>query len=133
MSLTAKSPVFEDLYGAGWDLIQPDLRAEYRTVFEDAFENWVTSMARAEHCLAARFDDDAISEVVEAAVGAFYPGVLNFRKRGQYRKTLQRSLSLARLSGMADARTKGCLMAGRLADIAQMNVDRAIEEAAKLD
>ena len=115
------------------DRVETDYRAEYRSIFEGAFKNWVTSMARAEHCLATRFDDAAVSEVIEAAADAFYPGILNFRKRGEYREDLVETLPLARLSGMADAQTEGCLMAGRLADVARMPVDGAIEAAAELD
>lgn len=113
--------------------IETDFRAEYRMIFEGAFENWITSMSRAEHCLAARFDDDSVSEVVNAAAAAFYPGILNFRKRSEYRENLEGLLPIAKLSGMADARTEGCLMAGRLADVSRLPVDRAIEEAARLD
>lgn len=113
--------------------VETDFRAEYRMIFEDAFENWVTSMARAENCLSARFDDESVSEVVAAAANAFYPGFLNFRKRSEYRADLNGMLPIAKLSGMADARTKGCLMAGTLADVSRMPVDQAIEEAAKLD
>lgn len=113
--------------------VETDFRSEYRMIFEGAFENWVTIMARAEHCLAARFDDEAVSEVVEAAADAFYPGILNFRKRSEYRENLEGMLPMAKLSGMTDARTEGCLMAGRLADVSRIPVDRAIIEAAKLD
>lgn len=113
--------------------VETDFRAEYRMIFEGAFENWVTSMARAEHCLATRFDDDAVSEAIDAAADAFYPGILNFRKRSEYRKDLEGVLPMAKLSGMADAKTEGCLMAGRLADVSRMPVDKAIDEAAKLD
>ncbi|WP_282602221.1 hypothetical protein [Paracoccus sp. PARArs4] len=113
--------------------VETDFRAEYRMIFERAFENWVTSMAQAEHCLATRFDDNAVSEVIDAAADAFYPGMLNFRKRSEYREDIERMLPMAKLSGMTDARTEGCLMAGRLADLSRIPVDRAIEEAAKLD
>ncbi|SHH48139.1 hypothetical protein SAMN05444003_3315 [Cognatiyoonia sediminum] len=113
--------------------VETDFRAEYRMIFEGVFENWVTSMAQAEHCLATRFDDDAVSEVIDAAADAFYPGILNVRKRSEYRENLDGLLPMAKLSGMVDAETEGCLMAGRLADVSRMPVDRAIEEAAKLD
>lgn len=113
--------------------VETDFRAEYRMIFEGAFENWVTSMARAEHCLATRFDDEAVSSVVDAAADAFYPGFLNFRKRSEYRKDLEGLLPMAKLSGMTDARTDGCLMAARLADVSRIPVDRAIGEAVKLD
>ncbi len=113
--------------------VETDFRAEYRMIFEGAFERWVNIMSRADHCLAARFDDDAVSEVIEAAADAFYPGILNFRARGGYREELERMLPMAKLSGMVDARTEGCLMAGRLADMSRRPVDMAIEEAAKLD
>lgn len=112
--------------------VETDFRSEYRMIFEGAFDNWVTSMARAEHCLAARFDDEAVSEVVDAAADAFYPGILNLRKRSEYRGDLEGMLPLAKLSGMTDSKTEGCLMAGRLADLSRMPVDRAIKEAAKL-
>lgn len=113
--------------------VETDFRAEYRMIFQGAFENWVASMARAEHCLAARFDDNAVSEVVDAATDASYPGILNFRKRNEYREDLEGMLPLAKLSGMTDAREEGCLMAGSLADVSRMPGDRAIEEAANLD
>ncbi|MFY0692390.1 MAG: hypothetical protein JXR14_10785 [Paracoccaceae bacterium] len=113
--------------------VETDFRAEFRMIFEGAFENWVTSMARANHCRAARFDDEAVSEVVDAATDAFYPGILNFGKRSEYREDLEGMLPIAKLSGMTDARTKGCLMAGTLADVSRMPVDQAIEAAAKLD
>ena len=113
--------------------VETDFRAEYRMIFEGAFENWVTSMARAEHCLATRFDDDAVAEVIDAAADAFYPGILNFRKRSEYREDLEGMLPMAKLSGMTDARTEGCFMGGRLADVSRMPVDRAIVDATKLD
>lgn len=113
--------------------VEIDFRAEYRMIFEGAFEDWVINMARAEHCLAKRFDDGAVSEVIDAAADAFYPGILNFRKRGEYREELERMLPIAKLTGMTDARTEGCLMVGRLADVSRIPVERAIEEAAKLD
>jgi hypothetical protein len=113
--------------------VETDYRAEYRMIFEGAFENWVTSMSRAEHCLAARFDDDAVSDVIDAAADAFYPGVFNFGKRGEYREDLERMLPMAKLSGMTDARTEGCLMARRLADMSRLPVDRAIKAAADVD
>jgi len=113
--------------------VETDFRAEYRMIFEGAFENWVASMARAEHCLAGRFDDDAVAKVVAAAGSAFYPGALKFRKRNEYRDDLEGRLPIAKLSGMANAKTEGCFMASMLADAARIPVDRAIEEAAKLD
>lgn len=113
--------------------VETDHRAEYRMIFERAFEDWVTSMSRAEHCLAARFDDDAVSDVIDAAADAFYPGVFNFGKRGEYREDLEGKLPMAKLSGMTDARTEGCLMAGRLADMSRLPVDRAIEATADVD
>jgi hypothetical protein len=113
--------------------VETDFRAEYRMIFEGAFENWVNSMSRAEHCLSARFDDDALSEVIDAAADAFYPGILNFRKRSEYREDLEGLLPMAKISGMTDARTEGCLMAGGMVDISRMPVDSAIEAAAKLD
>lgn len=113
--------------------VETDYRAEYRMIFESSFENWVTSMARAEHCLAARFDDDAVEEVIAAAADAFYPGILNFRKRSEYREDLEGKLPFAKLDGMAEARTGGCLMAGELAEMSRIPVDRAIKSAADLD
>ncbi|SFA98289.1 hypothetical protein SAMN05421688_2086 [Poseidonocella pacifica] len=113
--------------------VETDFRAEYRMIFEGAFKSWITSMARAEHCLVAQFDDDAVSEVVAAATEAFYPGIMNFRKRSGYQEDLEGILPMAKLSGMIEARTEGCLMVGSLADVSRIPVDRAIEEAATLD
>lgn len=113
--------------------VETDFRSEYRMIFEGAFENWVTSVARAEHCRAARFDDEAVSEVIQAAADAFFPGILNFRKRSEYTEDLEKSLPMAKLSGMTDAMRDGCLMVGGLADMSRMPVDRAIEAATKLD
>lgn len=113
--------------------VETDFRSEYRMIFEPAFENWVAAMARAESCLAARYDDDAVSEVVIAAADAFYPGITNSGRRGEYRADLEGMLPLARLSGSTEALTEGCLMAGRLADISRIPVDRTIREAEKLD
>lgn len=113
--------------------IETDFRAEYRIIFEDAFENWIMSMAQAEHCRATRFDNDAVSEVIDAAADAFFPGILNFRKRSDYREDLEVMLPLAKVAGTTDAKTEGCLMAGRLADVSRTPVDRAIEEAMELD
>lgn len=113
--------------------VETDFRAEYRMIFEGAFKNWVANMARAEHCLAARFDDDAVAEVVDAAADAFYPGILKFRKRSEYREDLEGTLPLAKLSGMTDARTDGCLMAGSLADMSRMPIDQALKAASKID
>lgn len=113
--------------------VETDFRAEYRMIFEDAFENWLTTMARAEHCLVSRFDDEAVSEVVEAATDAFYPGILNYRKRSEFREELEGLLPIAKLSGMSDAMTKGCLFVEKLADLSRMPVEKTIGEAAKLD
>jgi hypothetical protein len=113
--------------------VERDFRAEYRMIFEDAFENWVKSMARAETCLAARFNGDAVDEVIDAASDAFYPGLFSLQKRGEYVKDLERKLPLAKLSGMAEAKSDGCLMAGRLAEMSRLPVDSAIEAASDLD
>lgn len=113
--------------------VETDFRAEYRMIFEGAFENWVTSMAKADHCSAVGFDEGAVSEVVDAAADAFYPGFLNLRKRSEYRDDLVGMMPIAKLSGMVSATTEGCLMAGRLADVSRLPVDKAIEEASKLD
>jgi hypothetical protein len=113
--------------------VETDFRAEYRMIFERSFESWVTSMSQAEQCLAGRFDDVAVEEVINAAADAFYPGIFNMMKRGSYRDDLEGKLPIAKLSGMADAKTNGCLMANRLAEMAKMPVDRAIEAAADLN
>lgn len=113
--------------------VKTDFRAEYRIIFEGAFEDWVRSMARAEACLVARFDDEAIEKLINAASDTFYPGLLNFQKRGEYREDLKRTLPLAKLTGIAESRTDGCLLAGRLADMSRMPVDRAIKAAADLE
>ncbi|MEM8555624.1 MAG: hypothetical protein AAGF71_12470 [Pseudomonadota bacterium] len=113
--------------------VETDFRAEYRMIFEGAFENWVSSMARAEHCLGIRFDDDVVSETIDAAADAFHPGVPNFRKRSEYREDLEGMLPIAKLSGMTDAWTEGCFMARSLTDVSRVPVDKAIDEAAKLD
>lgn len=113
--------------------VETDYRAEYRMIFENSFEAWVASMARAEQCLASRFNDDAVSEVIENAGNAFYPGVMNLLKRREYREGLEGRLPIAKLTGMADARTKGCLMARNLADMSKLPVDRAIEAAEQVD
>jgi hypothetical protein len=111
--------------------VETDFRAEYRMIFERAFEVWVSSMAQAEHCLVGRYDDGAVDGVIDAAADAFYPGLLSFSKRSSYREELEKLLPLAKLTGMADAK-KSCLMADRLVEISRIPVDRAIEEAANL-
>jgi hypothetical protein len=113
--------------------VKTDYRAEYRMIFDGAFENWIAQMMRAENCLVARFDDEAVADIIGAAGDAFYPGILNYWKRGEYREGLERMLPLARFTGMADAVTDDCLMASRLADMSRIPVDRAIEAAAILD
>ena len=113
--------------------VKTDYRAEYRMIFEDAFENWIKSIARAEYCMVARFDGEAVSSVVERAAEAFYPGVLNIKKRWEYRADLERIIPLAKVSGMTDAHSEGCFMAGSFADLSRFPVDRAIESAEDID
>ena len=113
--------------------VETDFRVEYRMLFDDAFENWIILMMRADHCSAGRFDDEAVTEIISSAADAFYPGLLNFRQRSAYRADLEGRLPLAQLSGMNDARTEGCLMVGRLAEMSRMPVDLAIEQAVDLD
>lgn len=112
--------------------VETDFRAEYRMIFERSFEAWVSSMAKAEQCLDARYDDAAVKEVIDSAADAFYPGMLSFGKRSNYREDLEGKLPFAKLAGIADAR-QGCLMAGRLAEASRIPVDRAIQSAADLD
>lgn len=112
--------------------VETDFRAEYRMIFERSFEAWVSSMAKAEQCLDARYDDAAVEEVIDAAGDAFYPGIFNFRTRSTYREDLEGKLPFAKLAGIADAQ-QGCLMAGRLAEASRIPVDRAIQSAADLD
>ncbi len=114
------------------ELVEIDFRAEYRMIFERSFEVWVSSMAKAEQCLDTRYDDAAVAQVIDAAADAFFPGVLNFRKRGAYREDLEEKLPFAKLSGIADAR-QGCLMAGRLAEASRIPVERAIKLATEQD
>lgn len=113
--------------------VESDTRAEYRVVFERAFENWVESMAKAEQCLVALFDDDAVNKVIEEAAAAFYPGTDNDGRRSSYREELNDMLPFAKRSGMIDARTGSCAVAGTLADMAQVPVDRALQKATELD
>lgn len=113
--------------------VETDFRAEYRMLFEKSFEAWIQSMARAEHCLASSYDEDAIEDVIDAAAFAFYPGLLSYGKRGDYREDLEGRLPLLKLAGMAEGMSEGCMMAGRLAKMAKIPVDRAIREASKLD
>jgi hypothetical protein len=113
--------------------VRTDYRAEYRMIFEPAFETWISHMSRADSCFASQFDDDAVSEVVDAAANAFYPGVLNIGKRKEYKESFGLAVPLAKLSGINDARSKGCFMAGRLAEISRIPVDRIIEETSRLD
>jgi hypothetical protein len=114
-------------------LVKKDARAEYRMIFEGAFDNWLTKMAHAEGCLVTRFDDDAVSEVIKTAANAFHPGMMNLFKRREYREGLEGRLSMAKLRGSIDALGKGCLMVSTLANMSRMPVDMAIEAAAMLD
>lgn len=113
--------------------VETDYRAEYRMMFEGAFDRWLTSMSRAEHCLVRRFDNHAVDEVIEAAANAFYPRVLSFRKRREFREQLKGRLPFAKLSGLGDAKSEGCLMAGRMVELSRIPVDSSIQAAADLD
>lgn len=106
-------------------------QSEYRRVFEDAFEIWVKSMSRAEHCSAGRYDDAQVSDTMDKAVNALFPGLLRFRERAAYRQELERKLPLARSAGRAEARAGTCLMADMLVDASRSTVEMAIEAAAR--
>jgi hypothetical protein len=114
------------------DRIKTDFRAEYRMIFDDAFEAWIASMSKAEICRALRFDGEAVDEVVDSAATAFYPGILNFNQRKQYRKRLEGSVPIAKLSGLVEAK-KSCLMAKQLVEISRIPVDQALLATEKLD
>lgn len=120
----------------GLDEEQPisiDYRAEYRQIFEKSFETWIVSMARAEHCLIGRFDDKLLLVTISEAADAFFPGIFNVMKRREYKSDLERKVPLAKLSGMTDAMSEGCMMAAQLAKMSHIPVEQSISAASKLD
>lgn len=113
--------------------VATDYRVEYRLIFESSFKRWVSSMARADQCLVTPFDDALIAETIDAAADAFFPGVFGAMQRKQYRETLSSILPGAKLSGTAEAVANGCMMAGSLAEVSKMPVDKAIQAALELE
>lgn len=112
--------------------VETDFRAEYRMIFERSFESWVEAGARAESCMQGRIRDAEIDAVIERAASAFYPGLLNYWKRDEYADGLRGRVPLSRLSG-ATAAMESCFMAGNLAEMSFMPVERAIEEAEDME
>lgn len=111
------------------ETVEYDSTAEFRMIFEKSFETWIASMARAEACMQARFDEDEVEEIISNASDAFFPGLFNMMKRGDYEVDLNSVVPLAKLSGLADAQSKGCLLTGSLSDMSKMPVEQAIEAA----
>ncbi|RAZ83417.1 hypothetical protein [Cereibacter johrii] len=110
--------------------VEMDMRAEYRMIFEKSFKNWIASASTAESCLVSRVKKEDIEAVIDRAVSAFYPGIMNFMKRREYAEELNSTIALAQLGGSVDAMKKGgCMMAGQLAEMSKMPVEKAIESA----
>jgi len=128
-----KSCAFDAIGIEEGERVETDYRAEYRMIFERSFEAWITHMSRAEACLASRFDEAAVDNVVDRAAGAFHPGLFNMRKRSKYKDTLRGRIPLAKLSGYTDSKTEGCMMAGQLAEMALIPVEKSIESAENID
>ena len=108
------------------------IKAEYgyrdklRSIFEDSFETWISHSSQAEACLRGRLDEKEIEMVVDQAAHAFYPGLLNILKRRSYTNDLMSKVPFAKLKGLTGG---SCLMAGQLADLSRLPMDKAIEAA----
>lgn len=109
--------------------VEFDSRAEFRMIFEESFETWLTYSARAEACLQAQLDEDDIEEVIAKASDVFFPGILNTLKRRSYSDDLRSQIPFAKLDGFAEASSGGCMMAGNLAKMARLPMEQAIEAA----
>jgi hypothetical protein len=115
------------------DSIETNYREEYRLIFEKSFKAWVTAAGRADGCLVSAPDDAEIRAVAVDAASAFVTGWLAWSERSDYEEDLMNSASLFKLTGLAEARTEGCLMAGTLVSASRAPVDAAIDAALSLD
>lgn len=115
------------------DLIETNYREEYRLIFEKSFKAWVIAAGRADGCLASAPDDAEIRAVAVDAASAFVKGWFAWSDRSDYEEDLMNSVPRFKLSGLAEATTEGCLMAGSLVSASRAPVDAAIEAALRLD
>lgn len=120
--------------GLGEDeVVNIDIREEYRLAFENLFESWAEHAALADSCMVALLDEGRRSSYIERAAAAFYPGLTNMFRRDEYRSSLESSATFAQLAGRTAAITDGCLMAAQLADLSERAVLDVLERAEALD
>jgi hypothetical protein len=112
--------------------VETDFRAEYRMIFERSFELWVRHTTRAGLCRYSGVSEEEVDRVIGRAAAAFYPGVLNVQRRGEYTERLRGQLPFFRLSGSTDA-MRSCYMANDLAEMALIPVEQAIKSAEELN
>lgn len=110
-------------------IVPTDFREEYRMIFDQAFLNWVSAMARLESCRMDQSDEGSIEDVARRGAAAFYPGITNVFRRSEYEESLLSGVPLARLKGSTDGIVEGCLFADSLAETARLPIEQAIEKA----
>ena len=118
---------------ADGELIEVDQREEYRMIFEDAFDNWIDVVGRADGCSVKTYTEDDVQKLVETAAGAFYPGVMNYFQRSEYVEEIMSQAKFSRSLGAMSAITEGCLMVRDLTEIGRVVLDGAIDAAQNVD
>ena len=110
-----------------------DYLVELRYMFEESFDDWIASVARAEACSVTASSSSKVDATIQKAASAFFPGVLNILKRRSYAEELRGKMPTARLSGINKALNSGCIMASKLATSSFLVVEQSIDAAESLD
>lgn len=112
-------------------LAQPSNAQGTEAVFKDTLSLWVASAVRLDVCTFKSNSEKDIETVVNAAADAFYPGFFSWWSRSDFRDDLMLKVAVARLTGHADAQTKGCFGVDLIERTGRQVIDQMIDQTAR--
>lgn len=110
---------------------QPSLAEGRESIFKETLSLWVAASVRLDDCTFKSNSDKEIEQVVNAAADAFYPGFFSWWSRKSFRDELITTVAFARVTGHADAITKGCFGADIVEHMGREVVDQMIKDTAQ--
>lgn len=110
---------------------QPSRAQGRESTFKETLAIWVAASVRLDSCTFKSNSDQEIEKVVNSAADAFYPSFFSWWSRKSFREELMTTVAFARVTGDADAVTKGCFGVDIVEHMGREVVDQMIKDTAQ--
>lgn len=87
---------------------QPAAARDQEDIFKETLGLWVAASVRMDACSFNSDTDKKLEAILDAAAEAFHPGFFSWSARSTFREDMELEVAVARLTGYADAKSKGC-------------------------